>query len=127
MNFTGNKLYFKTLKIYFTLSYMQSVDYTKFCFTPVDSMNIEDQRTRPISYGKVKRKELRWTDVFMFRFDQNLFEDSVQQGCGWQTARRRTTKYGRWKNKIEALEVNLEQEYEHFRNFLNFPSVERVM
>ena len=34
---------------------MHSVDYTKLCFTPVDSMNFEDQRTRPISYGIVKK------------------------------------------------------------------------
>ena len=64
MNFTGNKLCFKKLEIYFTLSSMDSVDYTKFCFTPVDSMNIEDQRTRPISYGIVEKKGAEMNGCF---------------------------------------------------------------
>ena len=58
MNYTGNKLCFITLEIHSTLNSIQCVDY-KFCFTQVDSINVEDQKTRSISYEIVQKKEAK--------------------------------------------------------------------
>lgn len=95
MNYTDNKLCFKTVEIHFMLTPMQRVDY-RFCFTPL----------------------MFWC----FDLVRVLFRDSVNKDV---ESRRQAADDRQWKYNFKELEVNFTKlkNVNNFRTCHKFPNI----